>query len=252
MEVLDNPRVWALGDCALVKQVDGNFSPPTAQHALRQAKTCAQNILALERGTKKQVFIFTGLGKLGSLGRRSAVAEVFGIRLKGIVAWVLWRGVYVTKFPGIDGQLRLLCDWMLDVFLPRDITQLRLFHDEAVDREHFDRGNVFFTWAILATRCTSSRKARPKSCATARRSSSCGRAICSVKRRWFPIVRAMRWCVRSRRWTWWWSAARRSKNCWATSPGLSANIEQTMSARIGRGVDLQKEVAEAMSSMNQT
>jgi NADH dehydrogenase len=144
MEVLDRPGIWALGDCALVKQIDGNYSPPTAQHALRQAKTCAANIVASLRGTKKEVFAFTGLGKLGSLGHRSAVAEIFGVRLKGLVAWLLWRGVYVTKFPGLDGQLRLVVDWMLDVFLPRDITQLRLFHEEAVHREHFEPGEVVF------------------------------------------------------------------------------------------------------------
>src|SRR5271170_1096913 len=144
MEVSEAPGVWALGDCALVKQVDGMFSPPTAQHALRQAKTCAQNILASMRGAKKHVFAFTGLGKMGSLGRRSAVAEIFGIRLKGLLAWLLWRGVYVTKFPGLDGQLRLIADLILDVFLPRDITQFRLFHEEGVHREHFEPGeNVF-------------------------------------------------------------------------------------------------------------
>jgi len=145
MAVEGHPGVWALGDCALVKQVDGNFSPPTAQHALRQARTCAANILASMRGTPRQVFQFTGLGKLGSLGRRSAVAEVFGVRLKGLLAWLLWRSVYVTKFPGIDGQLRLLADWFLDVFLPRDITQLRLFHEQAVHREHFEPGEVVFS-----------------------------------------------------------------------------------------------------------
>ena len=140
LEVLDAPGVWALGDCALVKQVDGNFSPPTAQHALRQAKTCARNILASMRGTRKHTFTFTGLGKLGSLGRRSAVAEIFGLHLKGLVAWMLWRGVYVTKFPGLDGQVRLIADWILDVFLPRNITQLRLFPGEDVHREHFEPG----------------------------------------------------------------------------------------------------------------
>lgn len=144
MGVPEAPNVWALGDCALVKQADGNFSPPTAQHALRQAKTCAQNILASMRGAPKQVFTFTGLGKMGSLGRRSAVVEIFGIRLKGLVAWMLWRGVYVTKFPGFDGQLRLIADWILDAFLPRDITQLRLFHEEGVHREHFEPGEKVF------------------------------------------------------------------------------------------------------------
>jgi len=143
-EVTGWPGVWALGDCAAIKQVDGQTSPPTAQHALRQAKTCAQNIAASFRDTPKKIFSFTGLGKLGSLGRRSAVAEMFGIHLKGIIAWLLWRGVYVTKFPGVDGQLRLIADWFLDVFLPRDITQLRLFREEAVHREHFEAGETVF------------------------------------------------------------------------------------------------------------
>jgi NADH:ubiquinone reductase (H+-translocating) len=144
MEVPGAAGVWALGDCALVKQTDGVYSPPTAQHALRQAKTCAQNIVASLRGTKKRAFAFTGLGKMGSLGRRSAVAEIFGFRLKGLVAWMLWRGVYVTKFPGLDGQFRLIADWILDAFLPRDITQLRLFHEEGVHREHFEPGETIF------------------------------------------------------------------------------------------------------------
>lgn len=137
--------VWAIGDCAAIKQVDGEISPPTAPHALHQAKTCAQNIVASLRGAKKTPFAFTGLGRLGSLGRRSAVAEILGFRFKGLLAWVLSRGAYVTKFPGLDGQLRLIADWLLDIVLPRDITQLRLFNDEAVHREHFEKGEKVFS-----------------------------------------------------------------------------------------------------------
>lgn len=144
-EVSGWERIWALGDCAAIKQVDGQISPPTAQHAIRQAKTCAENIVASFRGQPKKIFRFTGLGKMGSLGRRSAVAEVMGIHLKGLIAWILWRGVYVTKFPGIDGQIRLLMDWILDVFLPRDINQLRLFHPKEVHREHFETGEAVFS-----------------------------------------------------------------------------------------------------------
>jgi NADH:ubiquinone reductase (H+-translocating) len=144
MAVVEAPGVWALGDCALVKQVDGDYSPPTAQHALRQAKTCAANILASIRKQPKETFTFTGLGKMGSLGRRCAVAEIFGFRLKGLFAWMLWRGVYATKFPGLDGQLRLMADWILDAFLPRDITQVRVFHEEGVHREHFEPGQIVF------------------------------------------------------------------------------------------------------------
>lgn len=138
------PGVWALGDCAAVPQPDGIISPPTAQHALRQAKTCAHNILASIRGQELKPFTFTGLGKLGSLGRHSAIAEVMGVKLSGWPAWLLWRGVYLSKFPGFDRKIRVLTDWLLDIFLPKDITQVRIFQSEAVAQEHFEPGEVVF------------------------------------------------------------------------------------------------------------
>ena len=144
MEVDGYPGVWALGDCAQVMQVDGQVSPPTAQHALRQAKTCADNIIASLRAKPKKVFTFTGLGKMGSLGRHSAVVEILGIHITGLPAWLLWRAVYLSKFPGFSGQLRLFVDWVLDAFLPRDITQLRIFHKESVHRQHFEPGQKVF------------------------------------------------------------------------------------------------------------
>jgi NADH dehydrogenase len=153
-ERLESSRagVWALGDCALVTLGDGTTSPPTAQHALRQAKTCAANILAAIRGGTPRAFTFSGLGTLASLGRRNAVAEVLGVRITGLPAWLLWRGVYASKFPGFDGQLRLLADWMLDAFLPRNITQLRVEHPEAVEREHFQPGESVFATGDVGDR----------------------------------------------------------------------------------------------------
>ena len=58
----------------------------------------------------------------------------------------------LRKFPGLDGQLRVITDWLLDAFLPRDITQLRIFHEEAVHREHFEAGETVFANRDLATR----------------------------------------------------------------------------------------------------
>jgi NADH dehydrogenase len=144
MNVPDFPGLWALGDCAAVPQRDGITSPPTAQHALRQAKTCAANIVATMRGKEMKPFMFTGLGKLASLGQRSAVAEVFGIKLRGLFAWIFWRGIYLSKFPGFDRQIRIAVDWMLDILLPRDITQIRLFQPDAVRQEHFHDGEMIF------------------------------------------------------------------------------------------------------------
>jgi NADH dehydrogenase len=144
LHVPDCSHVWALGDCAAVPQPDGITSPPTAQHALRQAKTCAENILATLRGTAPRRFSFTGLGKLASLGHRSAVAEVCGIKLRGFIAWLFWRAVYLSKFPGLDRKWRIFTDWCLDLFLPRDITEVRIFFPDSVVREHFHAGEIIF------------------------------------------------------------------------------------------------------------
>lgn len=144
LDIPDHPGLWSLGDCAAVPQRDGITSPPTAQHALRQAKTCATNILATIRGQPKKPFTFTGLGKLASLGHYSAVAEVFGIKIKGLLAWIFWRTVYLSKFPGFDRRIRISMDWLLDLLLPRDITQVRIFQPEAVLQEHFHAGETVF------------------------------------------------------------------------------------------------------------
>lgn len=137
-------NVWALGDCAAVPQRDGILSPPTAQHAVRQAKVCATNIAARIGGRPLVPFAFTGLGKLGSLGRRSAVAEVLGLKFSGLPAWLLWRAIYLSKLPGFDRKVRVLADWLLDVFLPADITQVRIFRRDAVTQEHFETGQIVF------------------------------------------------------------------------------------------------------------
>lgn len=136
--------LWAVGDCAAVPQNDGSFSPPTAQHALRQAKVCAANILATLDGRPSTTFDFPGLGKMGSLGRGAAVAEVLGIKLSGILAWLLWRGVYLSKLPGLDRKVRVFTDWVLDLILPRDITQVRIFAPDSIETEHFEPGEVVF------------------------------------------------------------------------------------------------------------
>ena len=136
--------LWAVGDCAAVPQPDGIMSPPTAQHAVRQAKTCAANLLATHRRQKQSKFLFTGLGKLASLGRYSAVAEVMGIKMRGIPAWMAWKGIYLMKIPGWDRKVRVFMDWIIDVILPRDIAQLRIHESDSVRQLFFNKGETIF------------------------------------------------------------------------------------------------------------
>jgi NADH dehydrogenase len=145
LELPEYPGVWAAGDCAwIVDAKTGQPSPPTAQHAIREARCVAENIAATLRGTPRRSFSFKALGKLGSLGHRSAVAEVFGIKLSGFIAWWLWRTIYLMKLPGLDRKLRVAVDWTLDLILPPDIVQLRTDRSVGLRRQHFEPGEVIF------------------------------------------------------------------------------------------------------------
>jgi NADH dehydrogenase len=114
-------NVWAAGDCARIPVVDGGFHPPTAQHALRQGKVLADNVAAVVAGRSPVEFRFRTIGVLVALGHRTAAAEIRGHRFAGLVAWLMWRGIYLSKLPGVEKRLRVLFDWTLDLVFPRDI-----------------------------------------------------------------------------------------------------------------------------------
>jgi NADH dehydrogenase len=143
LEVPEYPGVWAVGDCALgIDGMTGQPSPPTAQHATREARCVAANIVATLRGGQKRAFAFKALGKMGALGHRSAVAEILGVKLSGFVAWWLWRTIYLMKLPGLDRKIRVAVDWTLDLLLPPDIVQLKTDRSVGIRREHFEPGEV--------------------------------------------------------------------------------------------------------------
>jgi NADH dehydrogenase len=161
LRVKDQDDVWALGDCASVPTRDGAPCPPTAQHATRQAKLVAENIVAAidagaaAGGTKALAlgeFDFKGLGKMGSLGRRNAVAEIFGISVSGFLAWFLWRTIYLSKIPGWGRRLKVVASWTLDLFLQPDLVELRLGGAGGATHEHFEPGQTVFSEGELGDR----------------------------------------------------------------------------------------------------
>jgi len=120
------PGIWALGDCAFVPDLynPGKFCPPTAQHATRQATVLANNIVATMNGRDPGPFKFKTLGLLATIGRRTGVAEILGMRFSGIIAWCLWRAIYLGKLPGLQKKVRVALDWTLDLVFSKDIVEL--------------------------------------------------------------------------------------------------------------------------------
>jgi NADH dehydrogenase len=131
LAVKDHPGVWALGDCAAVANaVTGKPCPPTAQFALREAPVLAKNIRASLEGWPLRPFHFDSLGALCVVGHQTACAELSvpfartkSMRFSGLLAWAMWRGIYLAKLPGLERKIRVLMDWTVELFFPRDIVQ---------------------------------------------------------------------------------------------------------------------------------
>ncbi|MDP9290724.1 MAG: FAD-dependent oxidoreductase, partial [Verrucomicrobiota bacterium] len=157
MRVKGTENLWAAGDCAAVpmmekkgapKPAEGEpmLCPPTAQFAYRQGLLLGKNIArALSSPPEPLVpFAFTGLGELASIGHRSAVASIFGLQFSGFIAWFMWRTIYLLKLPGLERKLRVMIDWTLDLFFPRDITLLRSKPTEILQEMHLEKGDYVF------------------------------------------------------------------------------------------------------------
>src|SRR5207237_3369769 len=116
---------WSAGDGAAVPDlVEGGICPPTAQHALRQARRLGENLAATIRGEELQAFRYRNLGSLVSLGRYKGVARVLGVRLKGFPAWFLHRSYHLTQIPTLNRKVRVILDWTVALFFRRDVVQL--------------------------------------------------------------------------------------------------------------------------------
>lgn len=118
--------VWAAGDNAAVPDLTtGRLSPPTAQHAIRQAKQLARNVVAVARGRTPRPFRYHNRGQLVSLGRYHGVARLPGhIRVRGFPAWWLHRTYHLAKIPTFNRRVRIALDWTVALLFPRDVVAL--------------------------------------------------------------------------------------------------------------------------------
>ena len=125
LSVGDTGWLWAMGDCAIIPNAKtGDNCPPTAQFADRQAKFVAQNIVAAISNKPTKPFGYIPIGMMASIGRNKAVAEVYGIRFSGLVGFMIWRAVYLSKVPTFARKIRLFLEWTWAMIFPADIAHL--------------------------------------------------------------------------------------------------------------------------------
>ncbi|QLH07470.1 NAD(P)/FAD-dependent oxidoreductase [Nitrosopumilus ureiphilus] len=132
LKLEDHLEVFALGDCAFSTDPrSGNPYPPTAQHAIRQAKTVAENLENKINGVGIQNdFIYDTKGSMAKIGKKDGVALVLGHEFRGFIAWLIWKQYYLSTLPTNEKKIRVGLDWFIDLFFPRDITRLSSIFDE--------------------------------------------------------------------------------------------------------------------------
>jgi NADH dehydrogenase len=134
--------VFAAGDCAAVPDPDGGLCPPTAQHAIRQARVAAANIAANLGVGRHRLFTYSSRGSFVNLGRYKAVASIpGGVTLSGFPAWWAARTYHVSQIPGFARKLRAVADWTIGLPFRRDTAEVgSIGHPRPLREEVYERG----------------------------------------------------------------------------------------------------------------
>jgi NADH dehydrogenase len=135
LEVDGHPGVYALGDCASVPNpYTGKLYAPLAQHAIREGKVVAKNISSSLKGmSERYVFDYKTRGMMAEIGKKTGVALLFGFKLHGFVAWLIWRSYYLSNLPTLRKKARVLSDWTMDMIVSPDVSMIRSYYLEKED-----------------------------------------------------------------------------------------------------------------------
>jgi NADH dehydrogenase len=134
LQIVDGDRVlqgaWTAGDCAQVPDLanPGAYCSPSAQHAVRQAKVMADNIREVILGGTPKNYKHKYAGSVASLGLYKGVAQVYGIKLKGLPAWLMHRTYHMSRIPSLNRKVRVVADWTLAFVLKRETVSLGQLH----------------------------------------------------------------------------------------------------------------------------
>jgi NADH dehydrogenase len=119
-------NAFTAGDIAAVPDLTkpGEFCAPNAQHAVRQAKVLGDNVVAALRGRELKAYKHAYAGSVASLGLHKGVAQIYGIKLRGFLAWFMHRTYHLSRLPTLNRKARVTADWTLALFFKREVVSL--------------------------------------------------------------------------------------------------------------------------------
>ncbi len=132
---------WAAGDVSAVPDLSGGgvggYCVPNAQHAVRQAKLLAKNLVAVLRGELPREYFHKNLGAVAGLGLYTGVFQSGNIALKGLIAWIAHRGYHGLAIPSWERKFRVFWGWWNNLWLGRDLVNLQAVQDPRYVFEEF-------------------------------------------------------------------------------------------------------------------
>lgn len=111
LQVADYPEVFVVGDMAYLEDAQGNPYPMVAPVAMQQGTQAGKNILALVAGASLKPFAYFDRGSMAVIGRKAAVAQTFGLKLRGFLAWTAWLFIHLLYLVGFRNRLIVLINW---------------------------------------------------------------------------------------------------------------------------------------------
>jgi NADH dehydrogenase len=133
LQVEGSPEVFSAGDCASVPDLSKDDpeakTSPSAQHAVRQAKQLADNIVAYLRDQTLEPYKHSYAGSVASLGLYKGAAEIYGVKLKGFVAWFMHRTYHLSRMPTFNRKFRVCSDWTQALLFRREVVSLEQIHE---------------------------------------------------------------------------------------------------------------------------
>ena len=117
---------FTAGDIAAVPDLTkpGELCAPNAQHAVRQARVLGDNVVASLRGRELKAYKHSYAGSVASLGLHKGVAQVYGVKLRGFIAWFKHRTYHLSRLPTLNRKARVTADWTLALFFKREVVSL--------------------------------------------------------------------------------------------------------------------------------
>jgi len=133
LQVVSCPDAFSAGDCAAVPDLTSSdpdaTTSPSAQHAVRQAEVLADNVIAYLRGQPLRHYQHRDAGSVASLGLYRGVAEIYGIRFTGPLAWLMHRTYHLSRMPTFNRKVRILTDWTAALLFRREVVALGQIND---------------------------------------------------------------------------------------------------------------------------